>query len=577
MPGAAGRGSREFVTLRVVSRLTGKRALMEQLLADDVRYIFGNPGTTEQGFMDLVQDYPQIQFMLALHEGVAVSMADAYARLTRRPAFVEVHITPGLGNAMGMIHNARIGKTPMVIYAGQSPSQVLLQEPHLSGPLVDIARPICKWAAQIEHAHDVPRALRRAFKIAAEPPQGPVFLSLPMDVLDAEAEMDIAPTTYTRWRARPDAGGLIEVADLLTRAERPMIMLGDSISMADAQAEVARVAELLGAPMFECYASEYNVAATHPLNLGSVDFVSPRAITSTLADCDVLFVVGAPLFQLIFPDPQRPVIGPKTRVVQLDAFNHELGKNVRPDISLLGDPRAGLQELAVLIEERQSGAARDTAEARRESAEERVRQVTERYWAHARRNWDATPISGPRLMHEIRQVLPANGLVFSEGVTNTKHVEMAIAPTEPARLVKVRGGGIGPGLPGSLGAALARPDRKVVGICSDGAAMYSITALWTAAHHKIPVTYVMLSNRSYRILKLNMLEYLGEGAAGREFVAMDLIDPELRFDRMAQAMGVPSRRVERPEELADALQEAVRHTDGPYLLDVAIDGSVPSR
>lgn len=577
MPGAAGRGSREFVTLRVVSRLTGKRALMEQLLADDVRYIFGNPGTTEQGFMDLVQDYPQIQFMLALHEGVAVSMADAYARLTRRPAFVEVHITPGLGNAMGMIHNARIGKTPMVIYAGQSPSQVLLQEPHLSGPLVDIARPICKWAAQIEHAHDVPRALRRAFKIAAEPPQGPVFLSLPMDVLDAEAEMDIAPTTYTRWRARPDAGGLIEVADLLTRAERPMIMLGDSISMADAQAEVARVAELLGAPMFECYASEYNVAATHPLNLGSVDFVSPRAITSTLADCDVLFVVGAPLFQLIFPDPQRPVIGPKTRVVQLDAFNHELGKNVRPDISLLGDPRAGLQELAVLIEERQSGAARDTAEARRESAEERVRQVTERYWAHARRNWDATPISGPRLMHEIRQVLPANGLVFSEGVTNTKHVEMAIAPTEPARLVKVRGGGIGPGLPGSLGAALARPDRKVVGICSDGAAMYSITALWTAAHHKIPVTYVMLSNRSYRILKLNMLEYLGEGAAGREFVAMDLIDPELRFDRMAQAMGVPSRRVERPEELADALQEAVRPIDGPYLLDVAIDGSVPSR
>lgn len=571
------RSGTRFATLSGVSRLTGKRALLEQLLADDVRYIFGNPGTTEQGFMDVLQDYPQLEFMLALHEGVAVSMADAYARLTRRPAFVEVHIAPGLGNALGMMHNARIGKTPMVIYAGQSPNRVLLQEPHLSGPLVDMARPICKWAAQIEHAHDIPRALRRAFKIAAEPPQGPVFLALPMDVLDGEAEMEIAPTTYTNWRARPDAAGLAEVADMLARAERPMIMLGDSIAMAEAQNEVARVAELLGAPMFECYASEFNVSARHPLNLGSVDFVSPRAITSTLSECDVLFAVGAPLFQLIFPDPERPVIGPRTRLIQLDAFTHELGKNVRPDIALLGDPKAGLRELAELIERRQSAGAREAVAARREQAEARVTQVNERYWAAARKNWDATPISPPRLMHEIKSALPSNALVFSEGVTNTKHVEMAIAPTEPAQLVKVRGGGIGPGLPGSLGAALARPDRKVVGICSDGASMYSITALWTAAHHKIPVTFVTLSNRAYRILKLNMLEYLGEGAAGREFVAMDLIDPELRFDRMAESMGVPSRRIERPEELSEALQEAVGHSDGPYLLDVVIEGSVSRR
>src|SRR3954454_23476054 len=202
-------------------RMTGKRALLEQLVADGTRHIFGNPGTTEQPFMDVLQDYPQVQFVLALHEGVAVSMADAYARLTRRPAFVELHIAPGLGNGLGMLHNARVGKTPMVVFAGQSPSSVLLQEPHLSGPLVDMARPIVKWAAQIEHAHDVPRALRRAFKIAAEPPQGPVFLALPMDVLDAEAEMDIAPTTYTNWRTRPNKEALVAVADELVQAKKP--------------------------------------------------------------------------------------------------------------------------------------------------------------------------------------------------------------------------------------------------------------------------------------------------------------------------------------------------------------------
>ncbi len=550
---------------------------MEQLIADGVRHIFGNPGTTEQGFMDILQDYPQVGYMLALHEGVAMSMADTYARITRRPAFVEVHIAPGLGNALGMMHNARIGKTPLVVYAGQSPSNVLLQEPHLSGPLVDMARPIAKWSAQIEHAHDIPRALRRAFKIAAEPPQGPVFLALPMDVLDAEAEVEIAPTTYTNWRTRPNADGLAALAEVLVSAQHPMLMVGDSVNLASAQAEVARVAELLGAPMFECYASEFNVPACHPLYLGSVDFVSPKSIRATLADCDVLFVVGAPVFQLIFPEPEAPVIGPDTRLVQLDCFTHEIGKNVRPDIALLGDPKAGLSELADLIEERQTGASKEAAIERRKTAEARVAQVNERYWAAARRSWDSTPISGPRLMHEIKRVLPEDALVFSEGVTNGKHVEMAIAPEVPERLVKVRGGGIGPGLPGALGAALARPDRKVVGICSDGAAMYSITALWTAAHHRIPVTYVMLSNRAYRILKLNMLEYLGEGARGREFVAMDLTEPELRFDRMAEAMGVPAKRVTVPEDLPAALEEAIGHRGGPYLLDVVLESPIPGR
>ncbi|MDQ6674705.1 MAG: thiamine pyrophosphate-dependent enzyme, partial [Chloroflexota bacterium] len=452
---------------------------------------------------------------------------------------------------------------------------VLLQEPHLSGPLVEMARPIAKWAAQVEHAHDVPRALRRAFKIAAEPPQGPVFLALPMDVLDAEAEMHIAPTTYTNWRARPDAAGLVEAADTLVKAQRPMLMVGDSVAMADAQAEAARVAELLGAPIFECYASEFNVATGHPLNLGSVDFVSPKPIRATLADCDVLFVVGAPVFQLIFPDPEAPVLGPQTRLLQLDSTAHELGKNVRPDVALLGDPKSGLAELGELIRERQTGAAKGAAVERRKAAEARVAASTARYWAYARTNWDATPITGPRLMHEIKRALPGNGLVFAEGVTNTKHIEMAINPDQPGQLVKVRGGGIGPGLPGALGAALARPDRKVVGVASDGAAMYSITALWTAAHHKIPVAFVMLSNRAYRILKLNMVDYLGPAAKGRAFVGMDLVDPELRFDRLAEAMGVPSKRVERLEDLAPALTHAFNHQGGPFLVDVVIESPVP--
>ena len=554
-------------------KMTGKRAMVEQLIADGVRHIFGNPGTTEQGFMDILQEYPQLEFMLALHEGVAVSMADAYARLTRRPAFVEVHIAPGLGNALGMMHNAAIGKTPMVVYAGQSPGRTLLQEPHLSGPLVDMARPICKWSAQIHHAHDVPRALRRAFKVAMEPPQGPVFLALPMDTLDQEADVEITPTTYTHWRGRVDPAAMAEVAKLLLTAEKPLLMVGDSVALADAQPELAAFAEVAGLPVFECYASDFNMSAKHPLNLGAVNFVTPGPLRAMLEGCDLLLVVGAPVFQLIFPDAESPL--PRgTKLVQIDINPWEVGKNLTPDRSYLADPKAALAELAEQVKTLRTPEQARTAAARAEQIGQKTRAARGRYWEGAKASWDAVPISAPRLMHEIRHSLPDNFLVFSEAITNQPHLHQAIMPTEPGQMVRVRGGGIGPGLPGTLGAALARPDRKVVGVCSDGAAMYSISALWTAAHHKLPVTYVMLNNAAYRILKLNMVEYLGTAARGRKFVAMDLTDPELRFDRMAEAMGVWGRRVETPDQLAPTLKDALAQ-DGPSLIDVAMESPVP--
>lgn len=545
---------------------------MEQLRADGVRHVFGNPGTTEQGFMDLLQDYPDIEFVLALHEGVAVAMADAYARLTRKPAFVEVHIAPGLGNALGMLHNARVGRSPLVVYAGQAESRAMFQEPHLSGPLVDMARPICKWAAQIEHAADVPQALRRAFKVAEEPPQGPVFLALPMDVLDQEAEMDIAPTAFTRWRTRPDPAAVEDAVGLLLSAVNPLLMVGDGVSLANAQPEAVEVAELLGAGIFDCYASEFNFPASHPQNLGAVDFLRPHGLRSLLADCDVLLTVGAPLFQVVFPDPQAPVLAPHTRLVQIDADSWQIGRNFRPDVGILSDAKGALAELGASLRRRRTDEHARAAAHRAEAWAARTSQARERYWMAVRERWDSEPITAARLMAEIKEALPENGLVFSEAGTHAGNLHRSVEPDVPDLLLRARGGGIGGGMPGALGAQLARPDRKVVAPCSDGSSMYSITSLWTAAHHRIPVTYVMINNASYRILKLNMLDYLGDRAAGRQFVAMDLTDPELRFDRFAEAVGLPAWRVTRPVDLAPALREAV--ACGPSLVDVVIEGSV---
>lgn len=555
-------------------RMSGKRALVEQLMADGVRHIFGNPGTTEQPFMDVLQDYPQLQFVLCLHEGVAVSMADTYARLTGTPSFVELHISPGLGNGLGMMHNARVGQSPLVVYAGQSESRALFQEPHLSGPLVDMARPFSKWSYQVEHAHDVPQALRRAFKIAAEPPRGPVFLSLPMDVMDQEAEVSIRPTAYTRWRTRPDAAALAEAAELVLAARQPIIVAGDRVSLSGAQAELVALAEMIGAPILENFASEFNAPAAHPLNLGAFSFAGgTKQLEAALAGCDLVLAVGAPLFQVIFPKT-HPIVAPDVKLVQIDAVSWELNKNTPADVAMIADPKAALAELIALVRDNRTPGYVQAAEERVSAVAARTGAAREHYRTQVRAHWDDVPITGARLMHEIRDALPPNALVFSESVTNGPHLVAALEPNAPEQLLNGRGGGIGPGLPGTIGAKLARPDRTVVGVCSDGAAMYSITALWTAAHHHIPVTFVMLGNASYRILKLNMVEYLGSAVKGRRFVEMDLDDPPLRFDRLAEAMGVPSRRVERPQDLAEALRDGIAH-DGPYLVDVVLEGGVP--
>ena len=334
--------------------ITGKRALLEQLVADGFRYIFGNPGTTEQPFMDLLQDYPQLEFILCLHEGVAISLADAYARATRKPAFVELHIAPGLGNAVGMLFNAKTGQSPLVVYVGQSASRALFQEPLLSGDLVEIATPVTKWAYEINHAADLPQAVRRALKISDEAPQGPVVLSIPIDVMDEEADVAIQPSSFTRWRAHPDPAAMDHAADLLARSSRPMIVTGDGVALSNGQDQVTRLAELLGAPIYQGYTTEVNVAADHPLVAGTLPFTNaaaPESTTRVLAEHDVVLALGVPLFRFIFPR-SGGLVPSGTKVIQIDLNGWEISKSLPAAIGIKADCRAALLALLERLESR---------------------------------------------------------------------------------------------------------------------------------------------------------------------------------------------------------------------------------
>jgi benzoylformate decarboxylase len=257
-----------------------------------------------------------------------------------------------------------------------------------------------------------------------------------------------------------------------------------------------------------------------------------------------------------------------TKVIQIDIDGWEIGKNLAGALGIQADCKAALEALIERLAVRPPAGAAE----RGATIAADVRKKREQKLAADREGWDATPISTARLMSELAAVLPPDAAIFEEAISSSATMARYIMP-RPGRYYRARGGGIGPGLPGAVGLKLALPDQPVVGVVSDGSAMYNITALWTAAHHRVPVTWVVCNNASYQILKQNVMDYLGPGHVDRRFVAMDLTDPPLRFDRIAESMGVHGRRVERPEDIRPALEEALG-LGAPALVDVAIQGIV---
>ena len=553
--------------------MTGKQALMEQLAAEGVRHVFGNPGTSEQPFMDLLQDYPQFQYILALQEAVAVGMADGYAWASGRPAFVQLHIAPGLGNAMGLLYNARRTGTPLVIYAGQHEPAGVVQEAMLAADLVRLAEPLTKWAVEVHNASDIPTVLRRAFKVASEPPSGPVFISIPTSVMDQTAEMSIAPATRTRWQVRPDPEAIQEAAAILADARSPVIVCGDGVATSGAVTEAVQLSEMLGATVHSSFGVQLTFPFDHPLYLGLLNLIRPAGLRSQLAQADVVLILGSAAFPVLFALPESPFAA-ETKVIQMHPSPWELSKNWPATLAVVADPLLGLRDLLAVLPDRLSPAARRAADARLQAARDQRARVDESLESLATQpNWDAVPIVVPRLMKELADCLEPGTIVFDEGITASAYLPRYLKLNRPGTYFRTAGGGLGGGLPGALGVKLARPESPVVGVVGDGAAMYTIQVLWTAAHHHIPVTYVICNNASYRILKLNMLDYLGEAAARRRFIAMDLTDPLLDFARIAEAFGVRGQRVEHPDELGPALRAALGAGE-PALVDVVIEGAV---
>jgi len=550
--------------------MRGKQVFMESLIAHGVEYIFGNPGTTESPILDALLDYPQLRYVVALHEGVALGAASYYAQTSGNVAVVNVHVAPGLGNSLGMLYNAFKARAPLVVTAGQQDTRLRLRGPVLGHELVAMAAPLTKWSVQVERADEFALIMHRALKIATDPPAGPVFVALPIDVL--EQETDLAPFAPGRLHRapEPDPAGIQAAAELLLGSRRPAIVVGDDA--ASGAAEVAALAEQLGAAVWcEGIRARQVVPSAHPNFRLGLPF-DAVAIRKALDGADVVLLVGGPFFEEVWYAPGSP-LPEGAAAIQVESAPERLAHNLPVRVGLVGHPPAALSALRAAIERGASRAFRDASAQRNDAFRALKAQDAEAQRARAAKRWDQAPISVPRLMAEIEAALPPDAIVVDESITASIDLARTVQFDRPGDYVGARGGGIGQALPGALGVKLAQPDRPVVALSGDGSAMYSIQALWTAAHHDLAVVFVILNNREYRILKHNMDTYRQRFGAkpDRAYPNMDLVAPDLGFVDLARGMGVEALRVSKPGELRPALDKALG-AGRPFLLDVAIEG-----
>ncbi|WP_405532223.1 thiamine pyrophosphate-binding protein [Streptomyces avidinii] len=543
----------------------GRERLIEQFKADGLNVMFGNPGTVEQGFLDAVDAAEDFTYVLALQETVAAGIADGYARATGGAALLQLHSGVGLGNGIGMLYQSLRGHTPLVVVAGDAGVRYDAMDAQMACDLVAMAKPVTKYATRVTDPRSVLRTVRRAVKIALTPPRGPVFVALPMDVLDELNSEPVLPATRVLTDVAPSPASVGRAAELLAAAERPIVLVGDGVALSGAQNELAAVAELLGADVYEVDSSEVNIAASHPLRRGQTGHMFGPHSRELVGDADGVLIVGTYVFPEVFPELESPFRA-GAKVVHIDLNAYEIAKNHPVDLGLAADPQQALRALAGVLDQRLGPQQRAAAAARLDvRTRERVREVRE---ARAATD-DGTPMAV--FLRTLAERTGGDLIVFDEALTTSPLVTRYLPAERPGDYHLTRGGSLGVGFPGAVGAKLARPERLVVGFAGDGGSMYTYQALWTAARHGIDAKFVVCNNRKYRLLDDNIAQYWQErdipehGFPG----SFDLSHPEIDFAGLARSLGVGGMRVEKQDEAVAAVGRMLSHP-GPFLVDIQI-------
>jgi benzoylformate decarboxylase len=544
--------------------------MLEVLRSEGVRYIFGNPGTTELPLLNALSGVADCSYILGLQETSVVAMADGYAKASGRPGFVNLHTAGGLGHAMGALIHAQVSGTPLVITAGQQDSRHIAMDPLLYGDLLNIARPAVKWAREVTHADHLPMLLRRAFNDCQSEPRGPVFLSLPIDMM--EQTTTVSAGVRSRIERCAVAGQLDQLSDALASV-RPgalAIIAGDEIVTSDASDETIELAEMLGAPVFgSSWPGYLPFPTTHALWSGSLH-TTAAGMRSQLEPFDAVLVLGGHS-AIAYPYSEGPAIPPECRLLQLTADAQQPGRIHATTLATVGDVQSSLHALLPKLRSKLAPRAGDVAASLKQAAQ---LQLARREELQSRlRSERSQPAITPFLAaSEVLRVIGSEVAIVDESPVTLEAVRQLIGTSSARQYFFMRSAILGWGMPAAVGVCLGRDRAPVVSLVGDGSSLYSPQALWTAAHERLPVTFVVMNNCEYNILKnymRNRPQYRNTQANG--FIGMDLVDPAIDFLALAKSMGVSAVRVERISELAGAVQNGIA-SGKPNLIEVVIRG-----
>ncbi|HKG99681.1 MAG TPA: benzoylformate decarboxylase [Bradyrhizobium sp.] len=519
-----------------------KQATLDLLRALGIRKVFGNPGSTELPFLS---DWPDdIDYVLGLQEASVIGMADGYAQATRNAGFVNLHSAAGLGNALGNVYTAYRNQTPLVITAGQQARSILPLQPFLYAERApEFPRPYVKFSVEPARAEDVPAAIARAYYVAMQPPCGPTFVSVPID--DWIRQTEPVEARHVSRELGPEAGAMKALAASLAASKQPAFVIGPGVDRAQAVDLMVQVAEKARAAVWiSPFSARCSFPERHRQFAGFLH-ASPTQLSDALRAHDLVVVIGAPAFTF-HVEGHASIFDGATAIFQIT--EDPTAAAVMPrGTSIIATMKPALTMLLQLLPE------------------------TKRAMPGPRPSPDdphtADPIPVEYLLHTLSLAMPDDAALVEEAPSHRPAMQKFMPMRGQDSFYTMASGGLGYGLPASVGLALGRPGIRTVCLIGDGSAMYSIQALWTAAQRKLPLTVVVINNAGYGAMRSFSQVMQVRNVPGLELPGID-------FVQIAQGLGCDAVRVSQAEQLAPALKRALAH-DGVSLIEVMVDASVP--
>ena len=552
--------------------MTGKQAVLEMLKAEGVKHIFGNPGTSEGPIMDMLGDYPEFQYFLTLQESVAVGMGESYARSTETASCVMLHVDSGLANGICLMLDALNTGTPMVVMSANYDARKVNET---MTDLAELVRPVTKWSVELDLADAIPSVLRRAFHEANSHPKGPVYVGFSANALEAEAEMNIVPSSKMHDSYRPDTNGIEKAVSLIMSAKNPMMMVGDRVSEDHANDAAVELAELMGFPVYQSRGAEVAFPTMHPQFFGNHTLRTPGG-REILKGKDLVLAIGMDAMDELFYWGDV-ILEESTKLIHIDPIPGRAGRSEPTDVGIVSHCRLGIEELIAAIKPKLTPQLANDIDGRKIGVVAAAVEKRTAFEESVTEKWDSKPMSPARMMSELASAIPDDAIVVDDSISNRATMRHYFQGEKRGDLRAFRGQAIGGGIGATMGVQVAHPDRPVIGIIGDGSAMMTVQGLWTAANDNIPCVFVICNNGMYRILKVNFDVYQRdilqmEESAGANLPFSDFPTP-FHVAEIASGMGVHGERITDPAQIAPALLRALA-SGKPAVLDIVIDGSL---